>query len=107
LLFGCHPSPQAEDLLSLLFLFAFADSHRGGICFCLLPLHLFFAFSAQKSLVKRQNHLTPSNEGRSSLKFSYPQTTIIKTVEKNRQAQQGYSGANSFVWTYLAVTPLL
>jgi len=29
-----------------------------GICCCLLHLHLFFAFSAQKSHVKPQNHLT-------------------------------------------------
>jgi hypothetical protein len=36
----------------------------------LLPLHLFFAFSAQKSHVKSQNHLNPTNKTRSSWHFS-------------------------------------
>src|SRR5882757_7334882 len=70
-----------------------------------LSLHLFFAFSAQKSRVKSQNHLTPSNKTRSSLKFSYPQAAIIKTVEKNKQAPQGdnlppgLTRFNAIFWT--------
>jgi hypothetical protein len=35
-----------------------------------LPLHLFFAFSAQKSHVKPQNHLNPSNQRKSSWQVS-------------------------------------
>jgi hypothetical protein len=34
-------------------------------------------FSAQKSHVKSQNHLNPTNKTRSSWHFSYPQTAIL------------------------------
>jgi hypothetical protein len=48
-------------------------------------------FLAQKSHVKSQNHLTHSNETRSSLHFSSTQSAILKIVEKNKQAPEGYS----------------
>src|SRR5882757_9403667 len=84
---GPQPERSAHSLCSY-----FSCCHPVGICCCFLLLHLFFAFSAQKSHVKSQNHLTPSNKTRSSLKFSYPQTAIIKTVEKNKQAPDTLRG---------------
>jgi hypothetical protein len=51
-------------------------------------------FSAQKSHVKSQNHLTLSNQRKSSLKFSQHQPAILKTVEKSKAPDT--SGANSF-----------
>jgi hypothetical protein len=53
------------------------------IAFAFVSVFLF-VFSAQKSHVKPQNHLTPSNKRKSSLKFSYPQTAILKIVEKKQ-----------------------
>jgi hypothetical protein len=71
----------------------------------ILALIFLLSFSAQKSHVKSQNHLNPSNKRKSTLKFSYPQTAIIKTVEKNKLAPQGYKTPpglacfNAIFWT--------
>jgi hypothetical protein len=69
---GRGPKGEATDSIALV--------HAGIF---LLP------FSAQKSHVKPQNHLTPSNKRKSSLKFSYPQTAILKIVEKNKASPAG------------------
>jgi hypothetical protein len=64
---GCNAGakPKGAKRLMIAFVFAFLlviseeAALRGvewRIYFCLLPLHLFFAFSAQKSDVKSQNH---------------------------------------------------
>jgi hypothetical protein len=63
---GWSEAQRAKGLM-IAFVFAFAfllvipeepalNEVEWGICFCLLPLHLFFTFSAQKSNVKSQNH---------------------------------------------------
>src|SRR5438270_3981818 len=61
---GCKTFPSYEPLL--LWLSSpeepVMSEVEWGICFYLLVLQLFFAFSAQKSHVKSQNHLTPSNK---------------------------------------------
>jgi hypothetical protein len=74
LVFGCHPSPQAEDLL---FAFVFGLTFFKSIPFIYHHLQLFSAKTAQKSRVKPQNHLTATNKTRSSLKFSLVPTAIM------------------------------
>ena len=56
--------------------------HPGGICFCLLPLHLFFAFSPQKPHVKPLKHITPYQPMTSIWHVSYTQTGILDIDRK-------------------------
>jgi hypothetical protein len=46
-------------------------------------------FSAQKSHVKPQNHLNPTNKTRSSWHVSYVSSAILKTVEKKQASPAG------------------
>jgi hypothetical protein len=66
------------------FLSRFLPSLAKDICFRLLPLHFLSTFLAQKSHVKPQNHLNPTNKRKSSWHFSSTQPAILKTVERKR-----------------------
>jgi hypothetical protein len=64
------------------------------------------SISARKSHVKPQSSLTHSNKTRSSWRISFTQSSILKTVgEKTKPRPK--AGANSFIWKYLAISPLL
>jgi hypothetical protein len=54
------------------------------ICFCFLPLHLFFAFSAQNSRVKPQNHLNPCQTATSVWLISFTRSGILDIELKNK-----------------------
>ena len=49
----------------------------------------FFAFSAQKSHVKSQNHLNQTNNKRSKMEKSSTPTAMLKTIEKKQQSPRG------------------
>jgi hypothetical protein len=49
------------------------------------PAIIFFAFSAQKTHVKSQNHLTIDQSARSAWRISYVQTAILD-IEIEKQA---------------------
>jgi hypothetical protein len=64
-----RPKGEVTDLIAFVFAFLAVSPKKSAlsaseweICFCLLWLQLFFAFLAQKSHVKSQNRLTPSNK---------------------------------------------
>jgi hypothetical protein len=59
----------------------------------------FFAFSAQKSHVKSQNYLNPTNNRRFRMEKRSVPTAMLKTVEKkqNQAPEEQASGANSFI----------
>jgi hypothetical protein len=74
---GLEQSPKGEatDLIDFVLAFIF-----------LLP------FSAQKSHVKSQNHLTPSNPLTSELQVSFTPSAIIEIVGKKAESPAERSG---------------
>jgi hypothetical protein len=54
-----------------------AEGEAADFIAFILPLHLFFAFSAQKSHVKPQNYLTHYQSTTSTWHFSYVQPAIL------------------------------
>jgi hypothetical protein len=67
---------------------------------------IFSSISARKSHVKPQSSVTHSNKTKSSWRISFTQSSILKTVgEKTKPRPK--AGANSFIWKYLAISPLL
>jgi hypothetical protein len=64
---------------------ALSEAER-GICFCLLPLHLFFAVSAQNPHVKPPNQLTPCRTATSVWRMSFTQSAILDIELKTKQA---------------------
>ena len=88
--FAILPSPilhSAKDRKDILFFTANVDHPLSPV-----SLTTFFFKNSQKSHVKPQNHLTHSHPITSTVKFSYLQSAILKTVEKKQEkAPQGYN----------------
>ena len=66
----------------------------------------FSPFSAQKTHVKPPNHLTHSNQRRSSWHFSYVQSAILN-IDRKQSKPRPIAGANLLIISILCASPLI
>ena len=66
----------------------------------------FSPFSAQKTHVKPPNHLTHSNQIRSSWHFSYVQSAILN-IDRKQSKPRPIAGANLLIISILCASPLM
>ena len=66
----------------------------------------FYPFSAQKTHVKPPNHLTRSNQRRSSCHFSYVQSAILN-IDRKQSKPRPIAGANLLIISILCASPLI